>query len=597
MGQVGIDPGNPDCESYRNDRSAAPMRLTAQPHRRRVVLIALVILCSVLTAVIPGRPITSARDRSASHGSPTSPAHPSATELSAVSLGMTVAAAFSPLGGGWETTASAVVNPVEGARAIGPTGRMQLTKPIVGMAATPSGAGYWLVASDGGIFAFGDARFFGSTGAIHLNQPIVGMAATPSGAGYWLVASDGGIFAFGDARFFGSGASTPSGGQYVGIARRFDSDGYWLIGGDGKVTAFGDTDVAVHPGGPASNGPPTSTSNDPAIGISLADTLETETPAEIATELARIRSIGVTWIRVDLEWSGVQPTSASSYSWSHFDAIVAAANAKGLSVLPIIDYTPSWARPAGCTTEFCAPADPSAFGAFAGAAAARYAPKGVHHWEIWNEPNNTYFWQPEPSATAYATLVRAASSAIRLADPHAFIVSGGLAPESTSNGDISQLSFLTAFCAAGGPSYVDAIGYHAYSYPVTPTDVQSWNAWSQMDSTSPSVRSILDGCGAAAKKIWITEYGAPTNGPGVEATPSNYQFGEHPDHVSESLQALMATQSVQLVRNDPSIGALFWYTYEDSAVDPTTVESSFGLVTSNGTPKPAWSALRTAIAS
>ena len=62
------------------------------------------------------------------------------------------------------------------------------------MAATPDGAGYWLVASDGGIFAFGDAVFYGSTGGMHLNAPIVGMAPTPDGAGYWLVASDGGIF-------------------------------------------------------------------------------------------------------------------------------------------------------------------------------------------------------------------------------------------------------------------------------------------------------------------------------------------------------------------------------------------------------------------
>jgi hypothetical protein len=46
------------------------------------------------------------------------------------------------------------------------------------MAATPGGKGYWLVASDGGIFDFGDANFYGSTGAISLNKPIVGMAAT-----------------------------------------------------------------------------------------------------------------------------------------------------------------------------------------------------------------------------------------------------------------------------------------------------------------------------------------------------------------------------------------------------------------------------------
>jgi hypothetical protein len=61
-----------------------------------------------------------------------------------------------------------------------------------------------LVASDGGIFTFGDARFFGSTGAVRLNRPVVGMASTSTGQGYWLVASDGGIFTFGDAKFFGS---------------------------------------------------------------------------------------------------------------------------------------------------------------------------------------------------------------------------------------------------------------------------------------------------------------------------------------------------------------------------------------------------------
>ena len=78
------------------------------------------------------------------------------------------------------------------------------TSPIVGMAATPDGRGYWLVASDGGIFSFGDAGFYGSIGGHALNQPIVGMAATPDGRGYWLVASDGGIFSFGDAGFYGS---------------------------------------------------------------------------------------------------------------------------------------------------------------------------------------------------------------------------------------------------------------------------------------------------------------------------------------------------------------------------------------------------------
>ena len=67
------------------------------------------------------------------------------------------------------------------------------------------GKGYWLCASDGGIFAYGDAKFYGSTGAIHLNKPIVGDGRVDtSGKGYWLCASDGGIFNYGDAKFHGA---------------------------------------------------------------------------------------------------------------------------------------------------------------------------------------------------------------------------------------------------------------------------------------------------------------------------------------------------------------------------------------------------------
>ncbi len=65
---------------------------------------------------------------------------------------------------------------------------------------------HWLVASDGGIFAFGDARFFGSTGGMGLVRPIRAMTLSPDGSGYWMVASDGGIFAFGSAPFYGSPA-------------------------------------------------------------------------------------------------------------------------------------------------------------------------------------------------------------------------------------------------------------------------------------------------------------------------------------------------------------------------------------------------------
>ncbi|HWS47986.1 MAG TPA: CAP domain-containing protein [Acidimicrobiia bacterium] len=109
---------------------------------------------------------------------------------------------------------------------------------IVGMAATPTGRGYWLVDRKGAVFAFGDAPFRGSTGNIQLNKPIVGIAAIANGAGYWLVASDGGIFSF-NAPFRGSTGSIQLNKPIVGMAAAANGAGYWLVASDGGVFAFG----------------------------------------------------------------------------------------------------------------------------------------------------------------------------------------------------------------------------------------------------------------------------------------------------------------------------------------------------------------------
>ena len=100
----------------------------------------------------------------------------------------------------------------------GSAGSIKLNRPIVGMASTHDGGGYWLVASDGGIFSYGDASFHGSAGSLTLNKPVVGMAPTKDGGGYWLVASDGGIFNYGDAPFHGSAGSLSLNKPVVGMA-------------------------------------------------------------------------------------------------------------------------------------------------------------------------------------------------------------------------------------------------------------------------------------------------------------------------------------------------------------------------------------------
>lgn len=123
---------------------------------------------------------------------------------------------------------------------LGSLGGQVLQRPIVAAATTPTGAGYWLVADDGGVSSFGDAAGRGSLRGQVLNRPIVAAAATPTGDGYWLVADDGGVFSFGDARFHGSTGAIRLSAPVTDVAATRGGGGYTLSAADGGVFTFGD---------------------------------------------------------------------------------------------------------------------------------------------------------------------------------------------------------------------------------------------------------------------------------------------------------------------------------------------------------------------
>ena len=143
----------------------------------------------------------------------------------------------------------------------GSTGSLRLQRPVVGITPTLSQQGYWLVASDGGVFAFGDAGFHGSlpemgfapagtAGPVRkLSAPIVGMVPSSDGGGYFMVSSDGGVFAFGDAHFAGSCPGIGGcQGSAVSVIPDASGDGYWVTTSTGNVYAFGDAPYYGAPG-------------------------------------------------------------------------------------------------------------------------------------------------------------------------------------------------------------------------------------------------------------------------------------------------------------------------------------------------------------
>jgi hypothetical protein len=517
-----------------------------------------------------------------------------------------VGMAATPDGGGyWLVASDGGVFSFGDAQFHGSAGGNHLNRPVVGMAATPDGGGYWLVASDGGVFSFGDAQFQGSTAGQRLAAPVVGMAATPDGGGYWLVASDGGVFSFGDAQFHGSTAGQRLTAPVVGMAATPDGGGYWLVASDGGVFSFGDAPFHGSTGSLVLSAPVVamagvsagagyilttsaattygfgsaaqlSNAGETAFGMSAPELLG-ESTAQQSQALAAMSSIGLRWIRVDCDWSWIQAGGPTSFDWSATDQTVSAAEAVGMNVDLIIDNSPSWAAVGGFAPHsFAQPSSVTAFSTFAGQVAAHYAPMGVRTYEIWNEPNIHQFWEPAPNPSVYTSMLKGSYAAINAAEPDSTVISGGLSPASTDGVDISPIDFLSSMYSDGAAGSFDALGFHAYSYPALPDTFEPWSGWSQMDQTSPSIRSVMTANGDGGKQVWITEIGAPSAGP---------------DGVGATAQADEITQAVQAAKTTPWIGALFVYTYQDSATNP----DYFGLINADGSPKPAWSALAGAL--
>ncbi len=141
--------------------------------------------------------------------------------------------------GYWSTATNGRVV-ASGARHLGSSVLLPLRAPIIGLASTPTGGGYWQLGADGGIFTYGDARFFGSTGGLPLRRPVIDLAPTPSGRGYWLASSDGGVFTYGDAAFLGSAGDVRLARPIVAVARTPSGEGYFLFADDGGVFTYGD---------------------------------------------------------------------------------------------------------------------------------------------------------------------------------------------------------------------------------------------------------------------------------------------------------------------------------------------------------------------
>ena len=222
------------------------------------------------------------------------------------------------------------------------------------------------------------------------------------------------------------------------------------------------------------------------------------------------------------------------------------------------------------------------------------ATTAISAWEIWNEPNNEGFWMPAPDPTAYTQLLKATYPAIKDTDPSAIVLSGSLGPSDGQPSSIAPVTYLSGMYSAGAHGYFDVLGYHPYSYPDLPLTVTP-GAPGHDGRLPVSIRSVMAANGDTNKQIWITEYGAPTNGSGPTETTADYGLVGSNSHVNDQLQADMLKQSTQQYESIPWLGNYFWYSYKDLGSNPSDTGDHFGLLTYSGNQKPAYSAFEQAI--
>jgi hypothetical protein len=285
-------------------------------------------------------------------------------------------------------------------------------------------------------------------------------------------------------------------------------------------------------------------------------------------DLDRVKAMGATWVRLAFNWSTLQMNGRGTYNWAPADALVAAANARGLKINAVVSYAPGWARPAG-SSMVAPPTNPADYGDFLAAAARRYAPLGVHTWEIWNEPNLFTMWAPRPDVVKYTALLKAAYPKIKAVDPGATVMTGGMSPayDAPDGSQVHPVTWTKGIYANGGKNYFDAMANHPSSFPYSSNLVADWHPFVQ----TKTIYSFMESQGDGHKKIWATEIGFPT--------------GTHDRAVSELTQGERMAESIEAWQSNAFAGPIFMYEARDAGTNTNDVYQMFGLYRNDGTPK------------
>lgn len=317
---------------------------------------------------------------------------------------------------------------------------------------------------------------------------------------------------------------------------------------------------------------------------------------DVPTVARLVTDAGFGWIKQQVRWSDVEPKKGSP-DWSQLDLIVNGASTRGLKILFSVVTAPAWSRADGHVDG--PPDDPTNFANFLTALATRYLGK-LHAYEIWNEQNFSREWGGgKINAGQYVELLALAHAALKAVDPNVVVIAGALTPTGYNDvtiavDDVLYLQQMYAYKDGLLKSVCDAIGAHAGGFNNPPDDGPTKKSVASTTFKGhPSfyfkriegLREIMVLAGDSEKGMWLTEFGWSTLN-----KAKGYEYGA--DN-SEADQAKYLVRAYQIGREVGWVSAMFVWNLNFQMIVPDTDEKwPFGIIKKDGSPRPAYTALK-----
>jgi hypothetical protein len=267
-------------------------------------------------------------------------------------------------------------------------------------------------------------------------------------------------------------------------------------------------------------------------------------------QFALMKKTGVRTARRVFSWAATQPAADQPPNFADLDALVARAARNDIELLPVVMYTPGWAR-AEPDADASPPRDASDYVAFLDALVARYGPNGslwtehpeipkrpVRSWQIWNEPQLRYQWSDKDWESSYGKLLAAAHDALKQADPGSTVVLAGL-----TNAAWDALDSLYGKGQIKGNFDVAAL------HPYTGSAGRVLNAVGLF-------RDVLKKHGNAKTPVWLTELAWPAS-KGRAKAPS----GLAALPTTDQGMASRLTKAYKLLAKTHAVARAYWYTW------------------------------------